>query len=56
LLIVIGVLATIIGVIVFMSKKWRRDAEKAKETERILSTPIDTNISSPTDDLLEKYK
>lgn len=50
---VIGVIAVIGGIILIMVIKRKNEAEKAKETERILNTPLDGN--SKADDLLKKY-
>jgi flagellar basal body-associated protein FliL len=52
-LIIIGVCVT---VIVLVTKKHKRDREKAEETERILKADLDALVSSEDEDLMNKYK
>ncbi len=47
-----GVVAIIVAIIILMKTKRKHAAEKAKETERILNTPID----HPEDPLRDKYE
>lgn len=51
---VIGVIAVFAGIIVVMVIRRKHKAEEAKETEKILNTPL--NGDSEADDLLKKYK
>lgn len=51
---VIGVIVVFAGIIVVMVLRRKHKAEEAKETEKILSTPL--NGDSEADDLLKKYK
>lgn len=50
---VIGIIVVFAGIIVVMVVKRKHDAEKAKETEKILNTPLEE--SSKANDLLKKY-
>lgn len=51
---VIGVIVVFAGIIVVMVIRRKYKAEEAKETEKILNTPL--NGDSEADDLLKKYK
>ena len=51
---VIGVIIVFAGIIVVMALRRKHKAEEAKETEKILNTPL--NGDSEADDLLKKYK
>lgn len=51
---VIGVIVVFAGIIVVMVIRRKHKAEEAKETEKILNTPL--NEDSEADDLLKKYK
>lgn len=51
---VIGVIIVFAGIIVVMVIRRKHKAEEAKETEKILNTPL--NGDSEADDLLKKYK
>lgn len=51
---VIGVIVVFAGIIVVMVIRRKHKAEEAKETEKILNTPL--NGDSKVDDLLKKYK
>ena len=51
---VIGVIVVFAGIIVVMVLRRKHKAEEAKETEKILDTPL--NGDSEADDLLKKYK
>ena len=51
---VIGVIVVFSGIIVVMVIRRKHKAEEAKETEKILNTPL--NGDSEADDLLKKYK
>lgn len=51
---VIGVIMVFAGIIVVMVLRRKHKAEEAKETEKILNTPL--NGDSEADDLLKKYK
>lgn len=51
---VIGVIVVFAGIIIVMIVKRKHKAEEAKETEKILNTPL--NGDSEADDLLKKYK
>lgn len=51
---VIGVIVAFAGIIVVMVIRRKHKAEEAKETEKILNTPL--NGDSEADDLLKKYK
>lgn len=51
---VIGVIVVFAGIIVVMIIRRKHKAEEAKETEKILNTPLDGD--SEADDLLKKYK
>lgn len=51
---VIGVIVVFAGIIVVMVIRRKHKAEEAKETEKILNTPL--NVDSEADDLLKKYK
>lgn len=51
---VIGVIVVFAGIIVVMVVRRKHKAEEAKETEKILNTPL--NGDSEADDLLKKYK
>ena len=51
---VIGVIVVFAGIIVVMVIRRKHKAEEAKETEKILNTPLNGN--SEADDLLKKYK
>ena len=51
---VIGVIVVFAGIIVVMVLRRKHKAEEAKETEKILNTPL--NGDSEADDLLKKYK
>ena len=51
---VIGVIVVFAGIIVVMVIRRKHKAEEAKETEKILNTPLDGD--SEADDLLKKYK
>ena len=51
---VIGVIVVFVGIIVVMVIRRKHKAEEAKETEKILNTPL--NGDSEADDLLKKYK
>lgn len=51
---VIGVIIVFAGIIVVMVLRKKHKAEEAKETEKILNTPL--NGDSEADDLLKKYK
>lgn len=51
---VIGVIVIFAGIIVVMVIRRKHKAEEAKETEKILNTPL--NGDSEADDLLKKYK
>ena len=51
---VIGVIVVFAGIIVVMVIRRKHKAEEAKETEKILNTPL--NGDSEADDLLKKYK
>lgn len=51
---VIGVIVVFAGIIVVMVLRRKYKAEEAKETEKILNTPL--NGDSEADDLLKKYK
>lgn len=54
--IVIGVLGVGVILIILVAKKFKRDKEKAAETERILNAPIDTlGGQSGSDDLADRY-
>lgn len=50
----IGVIVVFAGIIVVMVIRRKHKAEEAKETEKILNTPL--NGDSEADDLLKKYK
>ena len=50
---VIGIIVVFAGIIVVMVVKRKHDAEKTKETEKILNAPLEG--SSKADDLLKKY-
>ena len=51
---VIGIIVVVAGIIVVMVIRRKHKAEEAKETEKILNTPL--NGDSEADDLLKKYK
>ena len=51
---VIGVIVVFAGIIAVMVIRRKHKAEEAKETEKILNTPL--NEDSEADDLLKKYK
>lgn len=51
---VIGVIVVFAGIITVMVVRRKHKAEEAKETEKILNTPLDGE--SKADDLLKKYK
>lgn len=51
---VIGVIVVFVGIIIVMVVRRKHKAEEAKETEKILNTPLDGD--SEADDLLKKYK
>ena len=51
---VIGIIVVFAGIIVVMAIRRKHKAEEAKETEKILNTPL--NGDSEADDLLKKYK
>lgn len=51
---VIGVIVIFAGIIIMMVVRRKHKAEEAKETEKILNTPL--NGDSEADDLLKKYK
>lgn len=51
---VIGVIVVFAGIIIVMVVRRKHKAEEAKETEKILNTPL--NGDSEADDLLKKYK
>lgn len=51
---VIGVIVVFAGIVVVMVVRRKHKAEEAKETEKILNTPL--NGDSEADDLLKKYK
>lgn len=51
---VLGVIVVFAGIIVVMVIRRKHKAEEAKETEKILNTPL--NGDSEADDLLKKYK
>lgn len=51
---VIGVIVVFAGIIAVMVIRRKHKAEEAKETEKILNTPL--NGDSEADDLLKKYK
>ena len=51
---VIGVIVVFAGIIIVMVIRRKHKAEEAKETEKILNTPL--NGDSEADDLLKKYK
>lgn len=51
---VIGVIVVFAGIIVVMVIRRKHKAEEAKETEKILNTPL--NGDSEADDLIKKYK
>lgn len=51
---VIGVIVVFAGIIIVMAVRRKHKAEEAKETEKILNTPL--NGDSEADDLLKKYK
>ena len=51
---IIGVIVVFAGIIVVMVLRRKHKAEEAKETEKILNTPL--NGDSEADDLLKKYK
>ena len=51
---VIGVIVVFAGIIIVMIIRRKHKAEEAKETEKILNTPLDGD--SEADDLLKKYK
>lgn len=51
---VIGVIVVFAGIIIVMVVRRKHKAEEAKETEKILNTPL--NVDSEADDLLKKYK
>lgn len=51
---VIGVIVVFAGIIAVMVIRRKHKAEEAKETEKILNTPL--NVDSEADDLLKKYK
>ena len=51
---VIGVIVVFAGIIIVMVVRRKHKAEEAKETEKILNTPLDGD--SEADDLLQKYK
>lgn len=51
---IIGVIVVFAGIIVVMVIRRKHKAEEAKETEKILNTPL--NGDSEADDLLKKYK
>lgn len=51
---VIGVIVVFAGIIIVMVVRRKHKAEEAKETEKILNTPLDGD--SEADDLLKKYK
>lgn len=51
---VIGVIVVFAGIIIVMIVRRKHKAEEAKETEKILNTPLDGD--SEADDLLKKYK
>lgn len=53
LIIAVIVISVVIGCIILVSKKFKRDKEKAQETIDILNAPLD--MSSPTDELADKY-
>lgn len=52
--VIIGVIIVFAGIIVVMVLRRKHKAEEAKETEKILNTPL--NGDSEADDLLKKYK
>jgi hypothetical protein len=52
---VIGVIAVGVVVIILIRMKFKRDKEKAAETERILNTPLDNMYSADSDPTLNKY-
>ena len=51
---VIGIIVVFAGIIIVMVVRRKHKAEEAKETEKILNTPLDGD--SEADDLLKKYK
>lgn len=51
---VIGVIVSFAGIIIVMVVRRKHKSEEAKETEKILNTPL--NGDSEADDLLKKYK
>lgn len=53
-IIVVGVIISLCLVVIIITKKIRRDKEKAQETIDILNTPLDMTDSS--DGLIDKYK
>lgn len=53
LIVAVIVIVLVVGSIILVSKKLKREKEKAQETIDILNAPLDT--SSPTDDLADKY-
>lgn len=55
LVVMIGVVALVIILFVWWRSKVKRDAAKAKETERILNTPIEKLGDTSADELTSKY-
>lgn len=55
LVIVLGAVTLVVILFVWWRSKVKRDADKAKETERILNTPIDKLGDTSADDLTSKY-
>lgn len=51
---VIGIIVVFAGIIVVMAIRRKHKAEEAKETEKILNTPLNGDFEA--DDLLKKYK
>lgn len=49
------IVVLIVGVVIIMIVKRKHDREKAEETERILSTPLETIGDGKADDLTKKY-
>jgi hypothetical protein len=58
IVIAFAVVVVLVLLFIFIMLKWERDAQKAKETERILNTPLDDLDTTPPEmqELLDKYK
>lgn len=55
LLVVFGIIAVCITLFMVLKSKFKRDKEKAEETERILNTPLD-ELADDSDEILNKYQ